>query len=244
VVDSRAGVSVLVVCVSRDLPRDLADRITAGGGRLVTVEPLHAGAVDRAQLANTSECIAVDGRSARPSAVYRAIARLRSLGWNRGIILMIEPDAMGIVPVATAVGVDDFVTSTASTEELITRLRKSAGNRPALGAAGDAALPTGIQLHWRTHHVSCAGTRIPVTLRQMQLLDVLMARPGEIITPANLARLAWGKSRGEGSALAATFICSLRKKLAWFGGTFGIQTVRGVGYRFVDHHVAVRTGGR
>jgi DNA-binding response OmpR family regulator len=60
-----------------------------------------------------------------------------------------------------------------------------------------------------------------------------MSRPGEIITARDLARLAWGKSKGRGSGLAATFICSLRKKLAWFGGRFGIQTVRGVGYRFV-----------
>lgn len=228
--------SPLVVSVSGQIQHDIADRITAGGASLASPEPIHAAKVERATLRGATDCIVLDGRFARPSAVYRAVVRIRSLGWSGIIVLVIDPDAIGITAVAASLGVDDFVVSTASTEELMARLRRRGGIRTHHGSANGAAVPAGIELHWRTHHVSCGGTRIPVTLRQMQLLDVLMARPGEIVTAGDLARLAWGKSRGRGGGLAATFVCSLRKKLAWFGGSFGIQTVRGVGYRFVQQH--------
>ena len=91
----------------------------------------------------------------------------------------------------------------------------------------------GIQLHWRTHKVSFEGTSISLTLRQMQLLWVLMEHRGSVITADDLSREAWGKKKDSSGALIAAYVCSLRKKLAWFGGRFGIQTIRAVGYRFV-----------
>ena len=54
---------------------------------------------------------------------------------------------------------------------------------------------------------------------------------------ASLRNALWALRRAlrdeAGGALIAAYVCSLRKKLAWFGGRFGIQTVRAVGYRFV-----------
>jgi DNA-binding response OmpR family regulator len=88
-------------------------------------------------------------------------------------------------------------------------------------------------LHWRTHQVSFEGTTIALTLRELQVLAALMEQGPEIVTADDLAKLAWGKQRKQSGGLAAAYVCSLRKKLAWFGGRFGIQTVRGVGYRFV-----------
>ena len=81
--------------------------------------------------------------------------------------------------------------------------------------------------------MSFEGTTIALTLREMQLLSLFMERRREVLTAQALARHAWGKGRKQGGALAAAYVCSLRKKLAWFGGRFGIQTVRGVGYRFI-----------
>ena len=177
------------------------------------------------------DVILLDARSSRPSVVYRSIVRIRSAGWDKGIVLMIDPDDLSMVAVAYSVGATDFVIGTAAPDEVDVRLRRAA-SAPA-GAPGIASLEdSGIQLHWRTHRVSFEGTTITLTHREMQLLSVLMEQNGDVVTAGDLTRSAWGKRSVRGD-LAAAFVCSLRKKLAWFGGRFGIQTVRGVGYRFV-----------
>jgi DNA-binding response OmpR family regulator len=164
---------------------------------------------------------------------YRALARVRNAGWRLGIILLIDPDQLSMIPVASSVGASDFALSTASPDELEARLRRSASRTMPDVARATQEPDPGIQLHWRTHQVSFEGTTISLTLREIQLLSVLLEHGREVMTADDLVRLAWGKPRQPGGGLAAAYVCSLRKKLAWFGGRFGIQTVRGVGYRFV-----------
>jgi len=164
--------------------------------------------------------------------VYRTIVRARNAGWERGIILLLESDDLAMVPVASSIGASDFVLSSASPEEFEARLRR-ASTPLEQSRAGSHAYEPGIELHWRTHEVSFEGTSVSLTLREMQLLWALMERKGAVITADDLSRAAWGKGRKAGGALIAAYVCSLRKKLAWFGGRFGIHTVRAVGYRIV-----------
>lgn len=192
------------------------------------------GASSRVFDASGADVILLDARETRPTLVYRAIARLRNQGWKRGIVLLVDPAELGMVAVATSLGASEFILSTAGREEMEMRLRHaSARPSQALKNARPAETSAGIQLHWQTHQVSFEGTSIGLTLRELQLLSVLMERGKTVTTSDDLGRLAWGKSRRSTGGLAAAYVCSLRKKLAWFGGRFGIQTVRGVGYRFV-----------
>jgi DNA-binding response OmpR family regulator len=186
----------------------------------------------RTVAATEGDVLLLDARHSRPSVVYRTIVRARNAGWERGIVLFLDASDLGMVPVASSVGASDFVLSSATAEEIETRLRRASGQAqtPSRGSPAEQA---GIELHWRTHEISFEGTSISLTLREMQLLSVLMEREGAVITADDLSREAWGKGRNTGGALAAAYVCSLRKKLAWFGGRFGIQTVRAVGYRFV-----------
>jgi DNA-binding response OmpR family regulator len=203
------------------------------GTALRTVEPVYARTIARRVLeACEADVVLLDARGSRPTLAYRAIVRLRNAGWERGIVMLIDRDGIGLVPVASSVGATDFVIAGATGDEIEARLRRAAGRQPSERprAADDAS---GIQVHWRTHRVSFEGTSIVLTHGELQLLSVFMDRAGEVLTAKDLARQAWGKARKPGGALTATFVCSLRKKLAWFGGRFGIQTVRGVGYRFI-----------
>jgi DNA-binding response OmpR family regulator len=190
------------------------------------------GLVKRTLESSGADVLLLDGRECRPSVTYRAIARIRAMGWEQGLVLLIDPAELSMVPVASSIGAGDFVLSTASAEEVEARLRRAA-HRVETGKPRRDSGSTGIQLEWRTHQVSFEGTKVSASLRELQLLSTLLERAGEVVTSGDLARLAWGKQRGAGSVLAATYVCSLRKKLAWFGGRFGIQTVRGVGYRLV-----------
>ena len=229
-------ITVLPVVVSRALCEagNIATLLPADGLVRATGAIQPRSVTSRVLDASGADVILMDARETRPSILYRAIARLRNLGWTRGIVLLIHPGELGMVGVATSLGASDFILSTASAGELGVRLRRAAA-RPSqpVRNARPASDPSGIQLHWQTHEVSFEGTSIAVTLRELQLLSVLMERGRTATTCEDLVRLAWGKSRRSTGGLAAAYVCSLRKKLAWFGGRFGIQTVRGVGYRFV-----------
>lgn len=230
-------ITILPVSVARDVR--VAEKTAFGdlrlaGGIVTASECVHVADVNRSLLHSTrADVLLLDARHARPSSVYRAIARVRSEGWARGVVLILDPKDLSVVPIGSAVGATNFVLSTASRAEVEMRLRREAsGDNERKPWAANADPVAGIQLHWRTHEVSFEGTKIALTLRELQLLVALMERGRELITSPDLARLAWGKSKGSGG-LTATYVCSLRKKLAWFGGRFGIRTVRGVGYRFV-----------
>jgi DNA-binding response OmpR family regulator len=231
-----ARITVLPVVISRSaFETGTVATLLPADGLLHAAEAIQPrGASARAFETSHADVLLLDARDTRATLVYRAIARLRNHGWKRGIVLVVHPGELGVVPVTTSLGASDFILSTASREEMEMRLRHAAAHTSR--AIKNTRLPeafAGIQLHWQTHQVSFEGTFIGLTLRELQLLSVLMERGKTITTSEDLGRLAWGKSRRSAGGLAAAYVCSLRKKLAWFGGRFGIQTVRGIGYRFI-----------
>lgn len=233
VASSLTRLAILPAHLSSDslLGQDLANLFDETSA-LAIVDPVDVGELKHdALIRSAADVLLLDARRTRPAVVYRAIVKIRAAGWAHGVVLMLEPADLAVVPVSMAVGATDFILSTAGRAEIEARLRRE----PARSNAGVPIAPeaAGIQLHWRSHQVSFEGTTISLTLRELQLLDVLLQSGRDVLTPPDLARLAWGASKEAAGALATTYVCSLRKKLAWFGGRFGIQTVRGVGYRFI-----------
>lgn len=225
-------ITVLPVAVGNSTSEWVEQTDSAGLVRIIEGIPAR-GVSPRVLEASGADVVLVDARACRPTMAYRAVARLRNAGWSQGIVLLLDPDQLSIVSVASSIGATDFMLSTGAPEELEARLRRAATRTMPELSRVTREPDSGIQLHWRTHQVSFEGTTISLTLREIQLLSVLMEHGRDVMTADDLARLAWGKPREPGGGLAAAYVCSLRKKLAWFGGRFGIQTVRGVGYRFV-----------
>jgi DNA-binding response OmpR family regulator len=208
-----------------------AERLIGQSAFLRAVPAIDARTLAKRTLdASGADVLLLDARNSRPSVVYRAIVRARNAGWERGIVVLLDGEDLAMVPVASSIGASDFVLSSAKPAEVEARLRRASTQ---VEAATSPATESGIELHWRTHQVSFEGTSISLTLREMQLLSVFMEHAGVVITARDLSRQAWGTGRYRDSGLTAAYVCTLRKKLAWFGGRFGIQTVRAVGYRFV-----------
>jgi two-component system OmpR family response regulator/two-component system response regulator QseB len=77
-----------------------------------------------------------------------------------------------------------------------------------------------------TKQVSRAGVPVPLSARELALLEALMPRPGAILSRAQLEDRLYGWGEQIDSNAISVFIHQLRRKL---GDDF-IQTVRGVGY--------------
>jgi DNA-binding response OmpR family regulator len=139
-------------------------------------------------------------------------------------------DAVG-APVAA----DDFITNPISPRELVTRIRTMM-RRPDVPPP-TAPHPTSkrfgslrIDVAQRRAHLH--GSPVALTRIEFDVLAALAARPGVVLTRAQLVAAVWGKSRPISPQLVEVHIGRLRRKLGDDpAAPRYVTTVRGSGYR-------------
>jgi two-component system KDP operon response regulator KdpE len=137
---------------------------------------------------------------------------------------------------ALELGADDYVTKPFGMAELHARLR--AALRRAAGPSADAAgriLAGPLLLDQIRHEVSVSGKRIDLTPREFELLKVLLAHAGRLVTRGRLLRAVWGQAYGGEDHYVHVFVSQIRRKLAAADPDGALRdlfvTEPGVGYR-------------
>jgi two-component system KDP operon response regulator KdpE len=136
-------------------------------------------------------------------------------------------------------GADDYVTKPFGVDELNARLRVAL--RRSSGPAGDehGRLTAGpLILDPAVHEVRVGGRRVELTPREFEILRVLLAHSGRVVTKGHLLRAVWGEAyRGEDSYVYV-HVSQLRRKLADADASGRLRdlivTEPGVGYRIAD----------
>ncbi len=125
------------------------------------------------------------------------------------------------------IGADDYVVKPFSVRELAARVRAIARRRVV-----EAPLEgNSISLSRNKREVTLAGEVVELTMKEFELLAVLMEEPGRTVPRQELYSRVWDPVWiGSGKTLDV-HIAGIRKKL---GDPTYIETVRGVGYRVVD----------
>jgi len=148
---------------------------------------------------------------------------MRANGKDLPVMMLTARDAVTDRVLGLDSGADDYLPKPFAMEEFLSRvrslLRRRGDQRAATWLVGDLSIDT---VHRR---VSRNGISILLTPREFALLLALAARPGKVMTRAELARGSEAQSPEEGNAVDVQ-IHSLRKKL----GPNSIGTLRGVGY--------------
>ena len=80
--------------------------------------------------------------------------------------------------------------------------------------------------------VTVAGEPLKLTLREFDLLEYLMRKPGVVFTRESLLQSVWGWDFDGGSRTVDVHVQTLRQKLGEHASA--IETVRGVGYRLAE----------
>ena len=131
-------------------------------------------------------------------------------------------------------GADDYVTKPFSVRELILRVKAILKRGvDSLQQEGDnASIEAGdLRLNLDAHQAFVHDKEIALTALEFRLLKHLLDRRGRVQTRDQLLEEVWGYSSDVTTRTVDTHIKRLREKLLGVGDC--IQTIRGVGYRFV-----------
>ncbi len=154
------------------------------------------------------------------------LKRLRAAGNQVPVLILTARDGLEDRVAGLDAGADDYVTKPFELPELAARVRafarRRAGTARTLLECGPLSFDT------VDRQVRVDGTRLSLSVRELSVLEMLMARPGRVVTKQQIVNSlsAWDADFSENAV--EVYIYRLRKRLDGTGAS--IQTVRGFGY--------------
>ena len=144
------------------------------------------------------------------------------------VILITAKDSEDDVVQGLELGADDYIAKPFGIMELIARV-KAVLRRCGPGEEREIIEVDEIRMDTGRHTVQVSGREIALTLKEYELLRVLMQKPGRLIEREALIDAVWSRDYMGASHTLDAHIQTLRSKLGASGSR--IQTVYGCGYR-------------
>jgi two-component system OmpR family response regulator len=161
----------------------------------------------------------------------QVLRRLRHENPKLPVLMLTARDALEHRLDGLEAGADDYVTKPFSLEEVVLRLRgllRRAASRDgrtddSVHVLGDLVMTGG------TREVRRAGVPVQLTVKEFDLLALLLGHPRQVLSKAQILDHVWSSSFDGGGNPVEVYICSLRRKIDK-GRAPMIHTVRGLGY--------------
>lgn len=128
-------------------------------------------------------------------------------------------------------GADDYVAKPFALEELLARVE--AVIRRHRGKGGSRVVVGDVILDLSQGHATRGDRQLVLTGIEFRILAALMRSPGQLVTYSQLAEAVWAVTTGPESNSLEVHMSRIRQKLEAGGESRQVQTVRGLGYRFV-----------
>lgn len=153
---------------------------------------------------------------------------VRSRGSAIPVLILTARDAIDERVMGLNAGADDYLLKPCAMEELVARVRALL-RRPG-GALGVTLTAGNISFDTTAREVRINDKPIPISRREMGVLEQLMRRYGRVVPKDVIEDKLYGFDEIVTSNSIEAHISRLRKRLEKAGANVGIHTLRGVGY--------------
>ena len=153
------------------------------------------------------------------------------------ILILTAKDSEADKVTGLELGADDYVTKPFSMRELVSRVRAHLRRAAAPSSAGSENLLRGgpVELAPDRHEVFVGGETIQLPPKEFELLELLLARKGRLLTREFLIDEVWGLDYVGDTRTLDVHVKRLRQKIEPDPHRpVHLITVRGLGYKFVD----------
>ncbi|RYV51221.1 response regulator transcription factor [Pengzhenrongella frigida] len=140
--------------------------------------------------------------------------------------------------VGLEIGADDYVTKPYSYRELVARVRAVLRRRHGVVEedGDDGAIEVGrIRMDVDRHTVEVDGARVPLPLKEFELLELLLRNAGRVLTRTQLIDRVWGSDYVGDTKTLDVHVKRLRAKIEPHPASPQLLlTIRGLGYKLMD----------
>lgn len=131
-------------------------------------------------------------------------------------------------------GADDYITKPFSVRELLARVKAILRRTTVKYEENDYKFGD-IAIDFRKHEIKKDGEKIELTLKEFELLEILIKNKGRVMTRDFLLDKIWGYEYVGETRTVDVHVRHLRQKIESDDkNPIYIQTIRGIGYKFND----------
>ncbi|MEG3436484.1 two-component system response regulator RppA [Pannus brasiliensis CCIBt3594] len=161
---------------------------------------------------------------------------LRDRGDMTPVLFLTAKDTLDDRVSGLDAGADDYLVKPFQLRELLARVRALLRRSPNFEASSSNRLKIAdLELDSENQVAYRQGRAINLSDKEVQLLTLLMTRPGQLITHEQIYQQLWPGEEKPNSNVVPALIRLLRRKIEADGEIPLIQTVYGKGYRFGDN---------
>jgi DNA-binding response OmpR family regulator len=136
-------------------------------------------------------------------------------------------------------GADDYIAKPFSPREVVARVRTVLRRAGATQPSGPVEVRYGeLHVHFRRHEARLGEQLLHLTPKEFKLLATLCSHPGEPFTRLQLLEDVFGPEYEGFERTVDVHVMNLRRKLERHGAPQYIQTVYGIGYKWVEERDA------
>ncbi len=226
--------SILLVDDDRDLAELLGEYLSVEGYRLTAV---HSGEEGIEHIENHHFDLVLLDVMMPGIDGFETLKRIRQTSIVPVLMLTAKGEETDRI-LGLELGADDYLAKPYSHRELLARI-KALLRRIELdknNQSNDTGILScnGVELNFDTYRVFSDGEHIPMTTSEFKVLRVLMSRAGKAVPKEDLYLEVLGREIMAYDRSIDMHVSNVRRKLGGASEQSKIQTIRGIGYLFVD----------
>lgn len=160
------------------------------------------------------------------------LKEIRRQGINTPVLMLTAKAEIDDRVLGLDSGANDYLTKPFAAPELLARIR--AMTRTQMTQNTSSLSFGNLSLNQTSFELSSPSGSYQLTNKEFQLLELLMANPGQVISFDRLFEKIWGYESDADPSVIWVYISYLRKKLTALNASVRIRAIRNAGYRLEE----------